>query len=183
MPEPKQRSIVIRDLESLEDLQQAEAVEREVWALADRDVLPMTMAVATKAAGSIWIGAFDGPEMAGFAFGFLGVEQGHLMLHSHMLAVREPYRDLDVGHNLKVAQRDRALAMRIQEITWTFDPLQSKNAHLNFGKLGVISSSYKIDFYGPETSSVPHRSRIDRLSVTWAMTRRPVRRLREGQEH
>src|SRR6184192_2661143 len=109
MPEPKQRAIVIRDLESFEDLQQAEVVEKEVWALADRDVLPMTMAVATKAAGSIWIGAFDGRDMAGFAFGFLGVEQGHLMLHSHMLAVREPYRDLDVGHKLKLAQRDRAI--------------------------------------------------------------------------
>src|SRR5437667_5291799 len=98
MPEPKQRSIVIRDLESLEDLQQAEAVEREVWALADRDVLPMTMAVATKAAGSIWIGAFDGHEMAGFAFGFLAVEQGHLMLHSHMLPLRVLYRERALGH-------------------------------------------------------------------------------------
>ena len=183
MPDPKQRSIVIRDLESFEDLLQAEAVEKEVWALADRDVLPMTMAVATKAAGSIWIGAFDGREMAGFAFGFLGVEQGHLMLHSHMLAVREPYRDLDVGHKLKLAQRDRALAMRIQEITWTFDPLQSKNAHLNFGKLGVISSSYKIDFYGPETSSVLHRNGTDRLWVTWPMTSRRVRDRLEGKKN
>src|SRR5947209_18997349 len=167
MPEPKQRSIVIRDLESLEDLQQAEAVEREVWALADRDVLPMTMAVATKAAGSIWIGAFDGHEMAGFAFGFLGMEQGHQMLHSHMLAVREPYRDLDVGHTLKLAQRDRALAMRIREITWTFDLLQSKNVHLNFGKLGVISSRYKIDFYVPVTFSVLILNRTDPFRVSW----------------
>src|SRR6266566_3557277 len=183
MPEPKQRSIVIRDLESLEDLQQAEAVEREVWALADRDVLPMTMAVATKAAGSIWIGAFDGHEMAGFAFGFLGVEQGHLMLHSHMLAVREPYRDLDVGHKLKLAQRDRALAMRIQEITWTFDPLQSKNAHLNFGKLGVVSDIYRVDFYGPETSSVLHQNGTDRLWVRWALASRRVRDRLQGKDH
>src|SRR5881296_2987055 len=182
MPEPKQRSIVIRDLESLEDLQQAEAVEREVWALADRDVLPMTMAVATKAAGSIWIGAFDGHEMAGFAFGFLGMEQGHQMLHSHMLAVREPYRDLDVGHTLKLAQRDRALAMRIQEITWTFDPLQSKNAHLNFGKLGVISDRYKIDFYGPETSSVLHRNSTDRLWVRWPLSSRRVQERLQGKD-
>src|SRR5256884_6542929 len=172
MPEPKQRSIVIRDLESFEDLQQAEVVEKEVWALADRDVLPMTMAVATKAAGSIWIGAFDGHEMAGFAFGFLGVEQGHLMLHSHMLAVREPYRDLDVGHKLKLAQRDRALAMRIQEITWTFDPLQSKNAHLNLGNLGVISSGYKIDFYGPELSRALPRTGPDGLWASWPMPAR-----------
>src|SRR5207245_8483325 len=100
MPEPKQRSIVIRDLESLEDLQQAEAVEREVWALADRDVLPMTMAVATKAAGSIWIGAFDGHEMAGFAFGFLGMEQGLQMFQYHLLDVREHYCVLHVGYTL-----------------------------------------------------------------------------------
>src|SRR5204862_7919335 len=102
MPEPKQRSIVIRDLESLEDLQQAEAVEREVWALADRDVLQRTMGVATKAAGSIWIGAFDGHEMAGLAFGFLGMEQGHQMLHSDMLAVRELYRHIDSGPAIKL---------------------------------------------------------------------------------
>src|SRR5947199_8126406 len=183
MPDPKQRSIVIRDLESFEDLLQAEAVEKEVWALADCDVWPMTRAVATKAAGSIWIGAFDGREMAGFAFGFLGVEQGHLMLHSHMLAVREPYRDLDVGHKLKLAQRDRALAMRIQEITWTFDPLQSKNAHLNFNKLRVVSSSYKVDFYGPETSSVLHRNSTDRLWVRWPLASRRVQDRLQRKEH
>src|SRR5437667_12846210 len=122
MPEPKQRSIVIRDLESLEDLQQAEAVEREVWALADRDVLPMTMAVATKAAGSIWIGAFDGNEMAGFAFGFLGIEHGHLILRSHMLAVPDPYRVRRVGHELRLAQRERSLAMPLQARAVTVDP-------------------------------------------------------------
>src|SRR5947207_15100115 len=113
MPDPKQRSIVIRDLESLEDLQQAEAVEREVWALADRDVLAMTIAVATKSAGSIWIGAFDGHEMAGFAFGFLGLAHGHLLLHSQMLAVCLHYRDLFSGHTLNLAHRVRARSMRI----------------------------------------------------------------------
>jgi predicted GNAT superfamily acetyltransferase len=183
MLEPKQRSIVIRDLESFDDLQEAEAVEREVWALADRDVVPMTIAVATKAAGSIWIGAFDGDQMAGFAFGFLGMENGHLMLHSHMLAVREPYRDLDVGHKLKLAQRERALAMRIQEMTWTFDPLQSKNAHLNFSKLGVVSDRYKADFYGRETSSLLHRNGTDRLWVTWPLTSRRVRDRLEGKNN
>ena len=75
-----------------------------------------------------------------------------------MLAVREPYRNLDLGHKLKLAQRERALAMRVPEMTWTFDPLQSRNAHLNFGKLGVVSDIYKIDFYGPVTSSVLHQN-------------------------
>jgi len=139
--------------------------------------------VATKEAGSIWVGAFDGPKLAGFAFGFLGMEQGRVMLHSHMLAVEESYRDLDLGYKLKLAQRERALAMRVPEMTWTFDPLQSKNAHLNFGKLGVVSETYRVDFYGPETSSVLHQNGTDRLWVRWALASRRVRDRLQGKDY
>jgi predicted GNAT superfamily acetyltransferase len=149
-------------------------VEKEVWGLSDLDVLPLTMAVATHAAGNIWIGAFDGNELIGFVFGFLGMEEGRVMVHSHMLAVKSRYRDHDLGYKLKLAQRERALAMCIHEMTWTFDPLQSKNAHLNFAKLGVVCNSYRTDFYGPETSSMFHRNSTDRLWVTWPMTSRRV---------
>src|SRR5260370_16832211 len=169
MNEATPKSIIIRDLDSYADLEQVEAVEREVWGLADRDVIPLTLIIATKEAGSIWVGAFDGLELAGFAFGFLGMEHGSLILHSHMLAVREPYRDLDLGRRLKLAQRERALTMRIQEMTWTFDPLQSKDAHLYFGKLGVLSDLYSIDFSRPQTSLVLHQNGTDRLWVKWAI--------------
>ncbi len=100
--------------------------------------------------------------MVGFAFGFLGREHGHIAIHSHMLAVLETYRHLDLGSQLKQAQRERAIAMGIHEMTWTFDPLQSRNAHFNFSKLGVVSDLYKVDFYGPETSSMLHRNSTDR---------------------
>ncbi|MBZ5597994.1 MAG: hypothetical protein LAN83_06705 [Acidobacteriia bacterium] len=174
--------ILIRDLDSFEDLSQVGAVEKEVWGLADHDVIPMTITIATKAAGSIWLGAFDGAKLAGFAFAFPGLEHGQLMLHSHMLAVRDAYRDSDLGFKLKLGQRERALALRIQEMTWTFDPLQSKNAHFNFAKLGVVSDTYKIDFYGPETSSVLHRNSTDRLWVRWAMTSRRVQQRLQGKD-
>jgi len=189
MTETKSKpTVTIRDLESFNDLKQVEAVEREVWGLEDQDVTPLTLAVATKEAGSIWLGAFDGKTLVGFAFGFLGHEHGHLIVHSHMLAVRGPYQDLDLGYKLKLVQRERALAMRfddlpISEMTWTFDPLQSKNAHLNFAKLGVISEAYKVDFYGPETSSVLHRNRTDRLWVKWPLTSRRVRDRLQGKNN
>ena len=198
MTETKSKSgLTIRDLQSLEDLEQAEEVEREVWGLSDLDTTPMTLAIATKEAGSIWVGAFDGAKLAGFAFGFLGIEHGQLIVHSHMLAVREPYRNSRLGYKLKLAQRERALAMRIDdghnhdnrvadirihEMTWTFDPLQSKNAHLNFAKLGVVSESYKADFYGPETSSVLHRNSTDRLWVTWPLASRRVQERLLGKD-
>jgi predicted GNAT superfamily acetyltransferase len=189
MPESKPKpAITIRELATFEDLKQVEAVEKEVWQSSDLDTMPLTLTVATREAGSIWIGAFDGTHMVGFAFGILGVEHDRLIIHSHMLAVLEPYRDLDLGFKLKLAQRERALAMRIgdqriAEMTWTFDPLQSKNAHLNFAKLGVISETYKVDFYGPQTSSVLHRNSTDRLWVRWPMTSRRVQGRLQGKEN
>lgn len=180
MPNPAAKpSILIRDLETFDDLQQVEAVEREVWGLSELDTMPLTFTIASREAGSIWIGAFDGTRLVGFAFGFLGLEQGRLNVHSHMLAVLERYRSMDLGYKLKLAQRERILALRandtrISEMSWTFDPLQSRNAHLNFAKLGVISETYKVDFYGPETSSILHRNGTDRLWVRWPIRSRRV---------
>src|ERR1700688_2051926 len=173
--------IAIRDLKSIDDLSQLKAVEKEVWGMADEDTLPLTLAIACKAAGNIFVGAFDKEKnkekdkLVGFAFGFLGCEHGQTTLHSHMLAVLDAYRHLDVGSRLKQAQRERALAMGIKEMTWTYDPLQSRNAHFNFAKLGVVSETYKPDFYGPETSSILHRNGTDRLWVTWPLTSHRVR--------
>jgi predicted GNAT superfamily acetyltransferase len=180
-------AITIRDLQTLDDLKQVEEVEREVWGLSDLDVLPSTLAIATREAGSIWVGAFDAAKLVGFAFAFLGTEHGRLIAHSHMLAVREPYRDSRLGYKLKLAQRDRVLALRIddsrvREITWTFDPLQSKNAHLNFSKLGVVAESYKADLYGPGTSSALHRNSTDRLWVTWPLASRRVQARLQGKD-
>jgi len=168
-------SIHIRDLEGIDDLLQVKAVEKEVWGMGDEDSLPMTLAVACKAVGNIFVGAFDRNKMVGFAFGIFGREHGEAIIHSHMLAVLERYREHDLGMKLKHAQRERALALGIHEMTWTYDPLQSRNAHFNFAKLGIVSDTYKVDFYGPETSSMLHRNGTDRLWVRWLLDSRRTR--------
>jgi predicted GNAT superfamily acetyltransferase len=167
--------IVVRDLKSFDEFRQLKAVEKEVWGMAEEDSIPLTLAIACKAAGNIFVGAFDKEKLVGFAFGFLGREHGQTMIHSHMLAVLDPYRHLDLGWRLKQAQRERAMAIGVHEMTWTFDPLQSRNAHFNFAKLGVVSDTYKVDFYGPETSSILHRNGTDRLWVRWVLNSRRVR--------
>src|SRR5580704_17600578 len=181
------QQISIRDLKSIDDLNQLKVVEKEVWGMADDDALPLTLAIAFKAAGHIFVGAFDHvkvkddkgrdkdkDKLVGFAFGFLGREHGQTTIHSHMLAVLDAYRHLDLGSRLKQAQRERAMAMGVHEMTWTYDPLQSRNAHFNFSKLGVVSDTYKVDFYGPETSSLLHRNGTDRLWVRWILNSRRV---------
>jgi len=152
-------------------MRDVESLQKEVWGCDDRDIVPLTILVATQELGAILIGAFDGPSLIGFAYSFVGREEERMVHHSHMLAVRPAYRNLNLGYRLKLAQRDRSLAQGITRMTWTFDPLQSLNAHFNFAKLGVIADSYKTNFYGEATSSFLHQIGIgtDRLWVTWLL--------------
>jgi predicted GNAT superfamily acetyltransferase len=175
-------AISIRDLDTIQDIEAVLRLEKEVWAFEDVDVTPLTLAVALKAAGSILIGAFDGREMVAFAFAFPSLEHGRLGFHSHTLAVRPSYQSQGVGYQLKVAQRQRALALGIKTVTWTFDPLRSRNAHLNFSRLGVISDSYRVNFYGEQTSSPLHTNGTDRFWVTWHLADPKVEKRLKGKD-
>ncbi len=120
------------------------------------------------------LGALEGGKLLGFVFGFPGFDADRLIIHSDMLAVKKEYRSVGLGRKLKLAQRESAMARGISEITWTFDPLQSLNAHLDFTKLGVIAEQYKNNYYG-ETSSFLHRNGTDRLWVRWILNSERVK--------
>ncbi|HKX30836.1 MAG TPA: GNAT family N-acetyltransferase [Blastocatellia bacterium] len=173
-------SIRISALKSIPELRAVEELQKEAWEMGDRDLVPVAHLAAVKEAGGILIGAYDGGTLAGFAYGFMGMEEGRVTFHSHLLAVKPAYRNQDLGRQLKLEQRERALAKGITLMTWTFDPLQSRNAHLNLGKLGVVSEKYLIDFYGEASSSFLHRTGTDRLWVSWWLDSERVRRRIEG---
>lgn len=173
--------IVIRNVEGCDEIRVVEDLQKEVWGLDDRDITPLTQLVAVKESGGLLIGAYDGKTLVGFVYGFLGLEHGKLVHHSHMLAVKPAYRHHDVGFELKVAQRKRVLDQGITRIVWTFDPLQCLNGYFNLAKLGVLSAEYKINFYGSETSSFLHRAGTDRLWVTWLLNSSRVRCRVEGK--
>ena len=175
-------AIVIRDIESFDEMHEVEALQKNVWQFSDLDVVPRTIMVPTKEVGGVLIGAYDGSDLVGFAYGFPGYEHGEATHHSHMLAVKPEYRNLNLGFQLKLAQRDRVLSRGIRRITWTFDPLQSRNAYFNFAKLGVIADSYRVDFYGATTSSFLHQAGTDRLWVTWLIDSERVRQRLGKQE-
>ena len=164
----KSAAIIIRDIDRLSEMHEVEELQKEIWGVADRDIFPALALLPMKELGCILIGAFDRDQMVGFVFGFPGFKNGQVLIHSDMLGVRPSYRAFGLGQKLKLAQRNQALAMGIDKITWTFDPLQSVNAHLNFARLGVIADRYEIDFYG-DTSSFLHRIGTDRLWVTWLL--------------
>src|ERR1044071_6106973 len=161
-------TIVIRDIESLEEMHEVEQLQREIWGVEDLEIYPALALKPQKEVGATLIGAFADGRMVGFVFGFPGILNGETIIHSDMLGISPAYRSNNLGYLLKHAQRKAALELGVKRITWTFDPLQSRNAHLNFNKLGVIADRYYVDYYGV-TSSFLHRFGTDRLWVTWLL--------------
>ena len=169
--------MIIREIDSISEMKALEQLQKEVWGWDDLDTMPLMNFVVMKELGGSLIGAFDQDSPVGFAFGFVGCDEGNVVFHSHMLAVLPEFREQGVGRELKLAQRRQALAKGFNHITWTFDPLQSPNAYLNFSRLGVIATKYKVNFYGEQTSSALHRYiGTDRLWVSWYLESDRVRR-------
>ena len=163
-----QKAILVREVQNLSEMREVEVLQKEVWGVEDREILPALAMVPMREVGAVLLGAFDGGQLIGFSFAFPGLENGHLILHSDMLAVKPAYRSLGLGLQLKLGQRLYALEKGIDTITWTFDPLQALNANLNFAKLGVVSDRYLVNYYG-ETTSFLHSTGTDRLWVTWKL--------------
>ena len=168
-------SVTIRDIDTLAEMRQIEVLQKEIWGVEDLEVFPALALRPLKELGAVLIGAFNNHDLVGFVFGFPGIIEGETVIHSDLLAVKPEFRSLNLGFLLKLAQRDKALSLGVNKITWTFDPLQSRNAHLNFAKLGVTSRRYEVNFYG-ETTSFLHRGSTDRLWVTWDLKSERVKR-------
>jgi predicted GNAT superfamily acetyltransferase len=108
--------------------------------------------------------------MLGFVFGMTGIRNGRLSHWSDMLAVREAARGHHIGERLKHFQRERVLALGVEVMYWTFDPLVARNAHLNLNKLGACASEYIEDMYGANTGSPVHGSvPTDRFVAAWEL--------------
>jgi len=160
--------MILRDLTTLADFRRVVELEREVWGVTYADVVPVPILVVTVKRGGILIGAFDDrDELVGFVYSLPGIKHGRPMQWSHMLGVVGQHRRGGLGHQLKLAQRQRALAMGLDLIEWTFDPLQAVNAHLNFNKLGVLVREYEENVYGESASPLHRGTATDRLVAEW----------------
>lgn len=166
--------ITVRPLDSISDFQRCVQIARQVWADAELDTEPTVTYVIAHHTGGQVLGAFEGDTMVGFTKAYVGLHDHTPYLHSHMAAVLRSHRDRHIGRQLKLAQRDEALRRGIRLIEWTFDPLETKNAHFNINRLGAISRRYILNFYGITTSPLHRGMPTDRLLVEWHLDSRRV---------
>ncbi len=158
-------------------------LQRAVWGLGDLEITSAIQMIASIHAGGM-LHVAESPEgqTVGFAYAFAGLRGHTPHLHSDMLAVLPEHQKLGVGVRLKWAQRQEALARGLSLITWTYDPLQARNANLNLRRLGAEASEFIEDLYGITTSSLHHGLPTDRLLVRWELRApRVEERAREGE--
>jgi predicted GNAT superfamily acetyltransferase len=160
----------IRQCETLEEFEACLQMQRDVWQFSDLDVTPLRSFVITRRGGGFTMGAFDASnKLLGFAHALAAFDEKlRPYYYSQMLAVEMQFQNAGIGVRLKLAQRDHALKTGVPLMTWTFDPLQSRNAYLNLVKLGGVVRRYLVNYYGARSSSAFHRGLdTDRLFVEW----------------
>jgi predicted GNAT superfamily acetyltransferase len=160
----------IRPLATIEELHACVALQEETWGHGFSERVPPAILKVAQILGGVASGAYDAKgRLVGFVFGMTGVRGGEVVHWSDMLAVRRGLRDTGLGAELKAYQRRVLMERGVAKMFWTFDPLQSRNAYLNFSKLGIVVREYVCDMYG-ETDSPLHRGiGTDRFIALWLM--------------
>lgn len=165
-------AIAIQPIHSEADYRAVEQLQREIWGAEDIEIISHDLLLTAQKNGGIVLGAFDlaaSPAlMVGFSFGFVGLTpRGEVKLCSHVTGVKAAYQNQKVGYLLKLAQRERALKQGITLITWTFDPLESRNARFNFHKLGATCNTFLPNVYGEMRDELNAGLPSDRFQADW----------------
>ena len=174
--------LTIRECVSVDDFKQCIELEREVWHDDDIGIMPIRLYMISKTCNAPTIGAFDAAgRLVGFVHTSLALLGRHVVYHSHLAAVVEGLRHRDIGYRMKLAQREHALLVGIPLIIWTFDPLLSRNAHLNINKLGAIIRRYEVNYYS-KGFSIVFDSNVpsDRIFAEWWLASPHVKSVLEG---
>jgi predicted GNAT superfamily acetyltransferase len=155
-----------------------EALQRAVWPGSETDVVPAHMLLTAVHNGGLLAGAFVEDKLVGFVFGFPGIEftpDGPRPKHcSHMMGIHPDQRDSGIGFALKRAQWQMVRHQGLDHITWTYDPLLSRNAYLNIAKLGAVCDTYRRSEYGDMRDGLNAGLPSDRFLVDWWINTRRV---------
>lgn len=166
----------VRPLTTPAEMNAAVGLYRDVFRLGSTDpaISPRLLVSLTHNGGSV-IGAFDGAELVGFAYGFPGVDArtGAVYHYSQMAAVRDDQQGRGVGRALKLGQREQVLTTGVTAMRWAFDPVRTRNAHFNLDVLGAAARWFAPNMLGIEDHGRDRGMRTDRLIAEWDLAADP----------
>jgi predicted GNAT superfamily acetyltransferase len=159
--------IEIENLHGIEHAREVEQLQTEIWSASAAWVVPSHVLLIVSDYDGILLGARMDGRLVGFVLGFLARSERRYFHASHMLGVLPAYRQHGIGAALKRRQREVAREQGLDLMRWTFDPLEARNAYLNFHKLGAACHVYRPDYYGPMPDALNRDLPSDRLLVEW----------------
>ncbi|MFM1654192.1 GNAT family N-acetyltransferase [Brevibacillus sp. B_LB10_24] len=177
----EKNSFTIRSLHTAEELGMVRDLECLVWESDDPVPVHQTMTVVKH--GGMVLGAFDAERLIGFQYSFAGFDGKKPYLCSHTLGIHPDYRKSGIGEQLKRVQREEALRIGYDLITWTYDPLETVNGNLNIRKLGAVCSKYIENCYGEMTDILNAGIPSDRFEVEWRIQSEHVSRRMQGDRN
>jgi predicted GNAT superfamily acetyltransferase len=175
--------IIIRECTTIEEFDTCIYLQREAFGLPDLEISPRRHFIVSRQAGGWTLGAFAGERMVGFVHHLAAVRPNNEIFgYSHVMAVARNYQNKGIGARLKWAQRAKAMSEGRDFIKWTWDPMQSRNAHFNLNRLGVTVNTYVGNFYGLDYDRRGERPGLpsDRLFASWDLNSPRVSALGSG---
>lgn len=178
--------MIIRPAKTIEDCQTAADIALETWQDPGLVISTALLLTIIKNKGVVLL-AYDDDKPIGYCFSFVSYEGDpeseipRLRHCSHHAAMIPAYQDQGLGEQLKWEQRDAILDQGIDHVTWTFDPLETMNANLNFRKLGAVCSTYIPNCYGDMQDVLNKGIPSDRFQVDWWLNSDWVETHAEGE--
>ena len=194
-PYPKKTSVDSTDLvlgpADATDALAIRDLQQRVWGSEPDFLYPADIHSTHFRAGSSLIAKLGGNPVA-FLFGFYTFDgpelpaqwsrkyRGEFRIESQLLGALPQYRGRNIGSILKNLQAENARREGIGIIHWTVDPLQYRNARLNFGPLRAVSFGFYPNYYSfrNELNQTP----ASRLVITWLINTERVQQGPEGEQ-
>ena len=156
--------IIIRELTTYFELLDVQRLENLIW---NESPIPLHQTFTSIQNGGLMLGAYIDERLVGFSYGFAGFKNGKVYLCSHILGIHPDHQEKGIGALLKEVQRQKSLEMGYSMMTWTYDPLESRNAYFNLSKLHAICRTYVENCYGDMNDDFNAGLPSDRFKVEW----------------
>jgi predicted GNAT superfamily acetyltransferase len=168
-------SVLVSNEGSLAGFLEIEALFNTIWRLPPgENVIPSELLRSIGHAGcNVTVARDQAGRLVGAAAAIVtpsSPSKKNASMYSLIAGVLPGISDRGVGFALKQHQRAWGLARDLTEMTWTFDPLVSRNARFNLTKLGAHANKYAVDFYGPMLGEMNANDQSDRLVAVWPLT-------------
>ncbi|WP_161781608.1 GNAT family N-acetyltransferase [Desulfohalovibrio reitneri] len=153
-------------------------LQREIWGLDEAGATsPITLgalAMEPSPAGLV-LSAYRDGRMVGMAVVLATMDER--TAYGHMLGVLPGERNTGLGSELKRVVFEVLRRKGMRRFRWTFEPMESRNAHLYVNRFGARCLAYKVDCFQVE-SGMHQGLPLDRLLAECGLDARPERKPR-----